>query len=73
MRGRVVFADVAVPALGHQLATRADQHRADGYLALGFGAVGHRHGVAHPALVDFVEVGVAHSHSMVAGGLPLMS
>ena len=68
---RIVLGDVAVPALSDDLAIGRHQHGADrDFVILFLRAIGKRERVAHPALV----VGqFRQSHSIGAGGLPLMS
>ena len=80
MRTRVVLGDVAVPPFADKVAVRIDDQRTDGdFIVLALGAFGECERLAHPAHIT--DTGIfnpllpsnAHSHSMVAGGLPEMS
>jgi hypothetical protein len=71
MRGGIVVGDVAVPAFADHFAGRINQDRADRDLVIrALGMFGQRQRTLHPGLVCRR---VHHSHSIVAGGLPLMS
>ena len=82
MRGRVAVGDVAVPAFAEDFTVGGHQHRTDrDFVVFVLGALAEREGVLHPALVfdagifnPLLRAGRTHySHSIVAGGLPLMS
>ena len=72
VRGGVMVGQVTVPTLAQHLAIRTDQHRTDrNLIEFLLGAVRQHEGMPHPVLV--IELRHAYSHSIVAGGLPLMS
>ncbi len=82
MRGRIRRRDVAVPAFANERAA-GNEHRADRNFAFGsFGVTSESQRPGHPEDIGFgghrrLMVGGrvlrAHSHSIVAGGLPLTS
>ena len=70
VRRGVMTTNRPVPTLADDLAIQ-DHQRADRHFALVLGACGEPEGVLHVRQV--LRADVAHSHSMVAGGLPEMS
>ena len=78
MRNRVVERDVAVPAFTNHLLAD-DKHCTHRHFALGITRMRRQlKRTPHPALVIGREIDCQHrlhaySHSIVAGGLPLMS
>ena len=66
MGGRIMGRDRSIPAFAQHGILPYDE-RADGHFPLGLGAGRELERAPHPGFVT------AHSHSIVAGGLPEMS
>ena len=69
--GRVLVRDRPIPSLADRLSV-LDKHRSDGHLTSRGGVPGQIQGITHPVLIG-PPGPIAYSHSMVPGGLPVMS